>query len=149
MFWALFYCFIPLCRGLLCWRKYRFPCSIQFGILLSYIWFLVCGVTWRRGRFLYFLSECLVLLMSFWLYLDLFCFNFWQENFLQSGNRGIGLLWICVSFSYLYELGPNTTSCKAYNKFKLHFHHQARGILISFRTNPMLRFCYGKCKRAF
>ena len=27
------------------------PSSIQFEILRSCIWFLVCGVTWRRGRF--------------------------------------------------------------------------------------------------
>ena len=27
------------------------PSSIQFEILRSYIWFLVCGITWRRGRF--------------------------------------------------------------------------------------------------
>ena len=39
-----------------------------------------------------------------------FCFNFWQ-----------GLWWIFVSFSYLCELDPNTTSCKICNKFKLHF----------------------------
>ena len=37
-----------------CWRKCRFLSSILFGILLSYIWFFVCGVTWRRGRFLDF-----------------------------------------------------------------------------------------------
>ena len=73
------------------------------------------------GDFCIFVRKCLVLSMSFWLYLDLFCFNFWQENFLQSGNMGIVLLWICVSFSYLCELGPNTTSCKVCNKFKLHF----------------------------
>ena len=33
----------------------RFPSNIQFVILLSYIWFLSCVVTQRRGRF--FLSK--------------------------------------------------------------------------------------------
>ena len=132
MFWALIYCFIHLCWGLLCWRKYRFPSNIQFGILLSYIIFDL----WSHSKKTEIFWECLVLLMSSWLYPDLFYFNFWQEIFLWSGNMGIGLWWICASFSHLRELDPKTTGCKACNKFKLHFSSPTKMDSHKFQNYP-------------
>ena len=49
---------------------------------------------------------------------------------------GIGLWWICVSFSYLFEVDQKITTCKAYNKFKLHFSSPTKMDSHKFQNYP-------------
>ena len=146
MFWVLIYCFIHLCWGLLLWIKYRCPSNIQFEILLSYIWFLICGVTRRRGRFF-------GIVLYFWWALDctlIFFFLIFDKKF--SYNQGIwalvygefvSVLAICVSYT------QRSAAAKFATNLSFMYHPQPRWTFISFRTIPMLSLCYGKCKWAF
>ena len=128
-FFDLIYCFFHLYWGLLCWKN---PVSNLGFCSVAFDFWSVKSLEEKR-----FFRGDLYFLMSSWSNLDLFCFNFWQYIFL-SNKVGIVLWWFYVHFSCLCDwnierfqglcprgslgkLDQKTTSCKACNKFKLHF----------------------------
>ena len=92
MFWALFYCFVLCAKACFVEESIDSLAVFNLGFCLVTFDFWSVEPLEEDGDFCIFVRECLVLSTSFCLYLDLCCFNFWQENFLQSGNMGIGLL---------------------------------------------------------